>query len=159
MNYINRETSEVISLETIRANHPNMSIPDGADLTDIGYDRIHPPLTVPQVGPNQVLVSRPPELVEGTWREVVQVEDKAATPPQIVTMRQTRLELLERDLLDDVETFIAAIPDPKQKKQAQIEWEFSDEVHRHNWLVLTLTEQFGMTSEQMDELFISASTR
>ena len=159
MNYVNKETSEVISLDTIRANHPNMSIPDGADLTDIGYDRIHPPLEMPQVGPNQVLVSMPPAQVDGVWREVVQVEDVAVAPPQIVTMRQTRLELLERDLLDDVETFIAAIPDPKQKKQAQIEWEFSDEVYRENWLVAMLTEQFGMTREQMDELFISASAR
>lgn len=159
MNYVNSKTPEVVSLNTIRANHPNMSIPDGADLADIGYAKIYPPVAIPEAGPNQVLVSMAPELVDGVWREVILVEDVPPNVPQMVKMRQARLELLERGLLDDVDAIIAAIPDPKIKRQAQIEWEFSDEVHRDNGLVLMLTEQFGMTGQQMDELFISESKR
>lgn len=36
MNYINAN-NQVVALAAIRDAHPNMSIPDGADLTDIGY--------------------------------------------------------------------------------------------------------------------------
>ena len=37
MNYINNVTGTIVSIDAIREAHPNMSIPDGADLTLIGY--------------------------------------------------------------------------------------------------------------------------
>lgn len=37
MNYIEISTGLIFSLEVIRLRHPNVSIPDGADLTDMGY--------------------------------------------------------------------------------------------------------------------------
>lgn len=45
--------------------------------------------------------------------------------PQSVTMRQARLALLGAGLLDDVNSAIAAIPDPVQRKAAEIEWEYA----------------------------------
>ena len=76
--------------------------------------------------------------------------------PFSVTMRQARLALLAAGLLDDVEAAIAAIPDPVQRKAAQITWEFSGEVQRKNGLVSQLAPSLGMTEAQIDALFIAA---
>ena len=37
MNYFNNLTDTIVSIDAIREAHPNMSIPDGAYLTEIGY--------------------------------------------------------------------------------------------------------------------------
>ena len=76
--------------------------------------------------------------------------------PQSVTMRQARLALLGAGLLDDVEAAIAALPSP-QKEAARIEWEYSQEVQRHNGFVSVLAPALGMTDEQTDALFVTAA--
>jgi hypothetical protein len=76
--------------------------------------------------------------------------------PQTVTMRQARLALLGAGMLDDVNTAINNLPSP-QKEAAQIEWEYSQEVHRNKALVAALLPALGMTSEQADQLFIAAA--
>ena len=62
MNYINNVTGTTVSIGAIRETHPNMSIPDGADLSDIGYERVYPALTTPIATESEVLVSMPPEV-------------------------------------------------------------------------------------------------
>lgn len=76
--------------------------------------------------------------------------------PAAVTMRQARLALLAAGLLDDVEAAIASLPSP-QKEAAKIEWEYSQEVQRHNGFVSVLAPMLGMTAEQTDDLFIGAA--
>jgi len=76
--------------------------------------------------------------------------------PVAVTMRQARLALLGAGLLDDVETAIAALPSP-QKEAARIEWEYSQEVQRHNGFVSVLAPMLGLTEAQTDALFIGAA--
>ena len=76
--------------------------------------------------------------------------------PAAVTMRQARLALLGAGLLDDVEVAIAALPSP-QKEAARIEWEYSQEVQRHNGFVSVLAPALGMTDEQTDALFMEAA--
>ena len=154
MNYVNNKTLEVVSLDTIRTNHPNMSIPDGADLIDIGYAKIYPPVAIPEVGPNQVLVSMTRELVDGIWREVFALEPAPVFVPQQVTMRQARLELLSRDLLDDVDAVIAVA-----ERAAQIEWDYASTVDRDNSVIAVVQQQQGMTDEQIDDLFREAAKR
>lgn len=80
-----------------------------------------------------------------------------APVPASVTMRQARLALLGAGLLDDVEAAIAALPSP-QKEAAKIEWEYSQEVQRHNGFVSVLAPMLGMTAEQTDALFVQAAT-
>lgn len=79
------------------------------------------------------------------------------TVPQQVTMRQARLALLGAGLLDDVGAAIAAIPDPVQRKAAQIEWEYAAIVERNSPLIQQLAPALGMTEAQMDELFATAA--
>lgn len=78
--------------------------------------------------------------------------------PSAVTMRQARLALLGAGLLDDVDAAIASIPDPVTRRAAQIEWEFSNEVQRHNAFTAMLGAGLGLTASQIDQLFIQAAT-
>ena len=77
--------------------------------------------------------------------------------PQQVTMRQARLALLGAGLLDDVDAAIAAIPDPVQRKAAQIEWEYASTVERQSPFVQQLAAGLGLSAEQMDDLFVQAA--
>ena len=75
--------------------------------------------------------------------------------PPSVTMRQARLALLGAGLLDDVDAAINALPSP-QKEAARIEWEYSQEVQRHNGFVSVLAPLLGLTEAQTDALFLVA---
>lgn len=112
----------------------------------------------------------PPPATTGTevaqlqsFQWVVLPEYPVVAPPQpavpaSVTMRQARLALLGAGLLDDVDAAIAAIPDATVRRAAQIEWEFSNEVQRHNSFTAMLGAGLGLTAEQIDALFIQAVT-
>lgn len=51
MNYIHEATGTVVHISAIREAHPNMSIPDDADLRDIGYEKVYPALDTPTPSP------------------------------------------------------------------------------------------------------------
>lgn len=93
---------------------------------------------------------------DGAW-EVETAQPPVAPVPQSVTMRQARLALLGAGLLDDVAAAIAAIPDPVQRKAAEIEWEYAQTVDRNSPLIQQLAPALGMTEAQMDELFVAAA--
>lgn len=77
--------------------------------------------------------------------------------PKEVTMRQARLALLSVGILSEVNSAINSMPSP-QKEEAQIEWEYSNSLLRTNPLVLALGPALGMSSDQLDQLFVLAST-
>ncbi len=77
--------------------------------------------------------------------------------PQSVTMRQARLALLGIGLLDDVDAAIAAIPDPVQRKAAQIEWEYAQTVDRNSPFTQQMAAGLNLTAEQLDALFTQAA--
>lgn len=76
--------------------------------------------------------------------------------PQIVTMRQARLALLGAGKLAAVNAAINALPSPT-KEAAMIEWEYSQEVQRHNGFVSLLAPVLGMTDADLDALFIAGA--
>lgn len=76
--------------------------------------------------------------------------------PAAVTMRQARLALLGAGLLDDIDAAINGLPSP-QKEAARIEWEYSQEVWRHNGFVSVLAPMLGLTEAQTDALFLTAA--
>lgn len=78
--------------------------------------------------------------------------------PQSVTMRQARLALMGASLLDDVYAAIAAIPDPVQRKAAEIEWEYAQTVDRNSPFTQQLAAGLNLTAEQLDQLFTTAAT-
>lgn len=80
-----------------------------------------------------------------------------APPPVPVTqisMRQCRLELLNRGLLDDVDTMLQ-----QASREVQIEWEYASTVDRKSALVNEMAAVLGLTAEQVDAMFLSASLR
>lgn len=76
--------------------------------------------------------------------------------PASVTMRQARLALLAAGKLADVEAAINALPEPP-KTPALIEWNYSNEVLRHNGFVSQIAPLIGMTPADLDAIFIEAS--
>lgn len=79
------------------------------------------------------------------------------TCPERVSMRQARLALHRRNLLQTVSESLAALPDP-QKTEAQIEWEYATEVVRASPLVMSLASALNLTEKEVDELFFLASS-
>lgn len=81
------------------------------------------------------------------------------TPETIkaVTMRQARLALLQTGYLASVEAAIDSLSSP-QKEAARIEWEYSQEVQRHNGFVAIIGPSLGLTEQQIDDLFFLAAT-
>ena len=77
--------------------------------------------------------------------------------PTVVTMRQARLALLQAGVLPLVESAIASMESPA-KEAAKIEWEYSQEVQRNKPFVQLLGASLGLTEEQLDNLFLLAST-
>lgn len=124
------------------------------------------PTEAPSFDPaTEALDHATPILVDGVWTQQWAVraltqEQKdaihAASVPQAVTMRQARLALLGAGLLDDVQTAINAMEEPA-KSAAQITWDHSTEVQRDNGLVAQLAPALGLTSAQVDALFIAAA--
>lgn len=78
------------------------------------------------------------------------------TTPEVVSMRQARLALLNAGLLDHVNATIAGMPGV-EGAAARIEWEFSGEMAR-NWpLVQVLGPAIGFSEAQLDDLFRMAA--
>ena len=113
----------------------------------MGKTHIAPPLFNPV---NQGAFFR-----EGAW--VVETTVPKVIVPQSVTMRQARLALLGIGLLDQVDAVIAGIEDPTQRGAAEIEWEYAQTVDRNSPFVQQLSAGLGLTDEQKDQLFRTAS--
>jgi hypothetical protein len=101
------------------------------------------------------------ELVAMTPAEITALEAARASVtsvPQEVTMRQARLALMAAGKLGAVEDAINALPEPA-KTAARIEWEYSQSVQRSRGIVAQLGAAIGLTSAQVDALFIDAAQR
>lgn len=76
--------------------------------------------------------------------------------PESVTMRQARIALSRAELIVAVEQALGAMQG-QEGEEARIEWEYSQEVYRNKPFVIQLGAVLGLSEEQVDELFISAS--
>lgn len=90
---------------------------------------------------------------DGVVEDILDVDyQEAVVIPQSITPRQARLKLLEVGLLDELEAIITT------NHSWQIEWEYATEVKRDSQVIDAVATQAGLTSEQIDQLFIKAST-
>lgn len=76
--------------------------------------------------------------------------------PESVTMRQARIALSRTGLIPAVEQALEVMQG-QEGEEARIEWEYSQEVYRNKPFVIQLGATLGLSEEQVDELFISAS--
>lgn len=114
-----------------------------------------------------------PVEIDGVWRQQWSVvplsaeelaelqrqreESAAALIPKSCTRRQGQLALLTHGVLDDAEAAIAAITDPVQRREAQIEYE-ADTWERDNQFLQQLWAELGGTPQSLDEAFALAVT-
>ena len=103
---------------------------------------------------------------QANWTQLASASEIAAigmveyveppTPPVIpesVSMRQARLALLANGLLDQIDEAIKSMD-----RAPQIEWEFASEVRRDSPLIAGLAAAFGLSSEQLDAMFVQAAS-
>lgn len=80
-----------------------------------------------------------------------------AVVPEKVTPRQIRIALTLAGISESfIDSAIDALSEPN-RSLAKITWEYSTEVFRNNPLILSLAPAMGLTSEQVDRLFIQAA--
>lgn len=72
--------------------------------------------------------------------------------PQTVTILQIRLALLAAGLLDQLEAFVAT-----QDRAVQLGWEYALEFQRGDQTLVAMAAAFGLTPDQIDELFRAAA--
>ena len=83
--------------------------------------------------------------------EVEIVEYRKSQVPQSITPLQAKLQLLKLGLLDEVEALVTG------DRAAQLYWEYASVVERDNAVLLLMANSIGLTSEQVDEMFMEAS--
>jgi len=88
----------------------------------------------------------------GTAEEEAAYLELINRPPDTITMRQCRLVLFQRGLLDAINQAVASMG-----QAAEIEWEYATEVKRGHPLVAGIAAMTGMTTEQMDTMFKEAA--
>ena len=82
----------------------------------------------------------------------------APAVPQAVTRRQAKQALLINSKLSLVQPAIDAIADAAQKAMIQIEWDDSQEFQRERASVIAIGSAIGLSSSQLDDLFVLAAT-
>ena len=99
---------------------------------------------------------------DATQEEILQrnIDIENSSKPVVaasVSRRQGRQALLMQGLLDKVQPIIDAISDTTQKSVAQIYWDDAQDYERGNIWVITIGSALGLSSDQIDSLFITAS--
>ena len=102
MNYIHEATGTVVHIAAIREAHPNMSIPDGADLTGIGYRKfINTPQPTDYNKLTQGIRESAPVEVDGSFEQRWEVFalDATASAENLATAKNAAWEriMMERD--------------------------------------------------------------
>lgn len=105
------------------------------------------------------------EIVDGTqvWQvtdwtqEEIDTYNKSLIPAEVTT-RQAKQALLLHGYYSSVQAAIDAIPDATQRGLVQIAWEDSQVFERNSPTLIMLGGALGLTSTQMDDLFIYANT-
>lgn len=143
MRYV--KENKVYLINEIRRENPNMSIPDNTNCSFLGYETLIEVEAPTQVGFHAVEVA-PINNVQ-TWELVA---DEVIIP-QSITPLQAKLQLLKLGLLDEVEALVTG------DRTAQLYWEYASIIERDNAVLLSMANSLGLTSEQVDEMFIEAS--
>lgn len=83
--------------------------------------------------------------------ELLVAQRKEELKPKELTPRQARLILLQYGLLDDIEELV------KTNKPISIWWEYSLDIQRNDERLLEFATIAGITSEQLDTMFLEGS--
>ena len=95
------------------------------------------------------------DLTELEVTEIASLTSDISIPS--ISLRQAKELLIETDRYQDVLDIIAGIEDPKQKMLITNYWENSQEFDRGHKFLGLITSALGMTEDEVDEFFITAS--
>ena len=143
MRYVKQ--NKIYTIQEIRQENLNMSIPDSTDCSSLGFEFLEEVEQPKQEGFYAVEVA--PINNKQTW-ELVAIPKEV---PQEITPLQSKLQLLEIGLLDEVEAIVSA------DRKVQLYWEYALVIERDNEILLMITSALGMTEDEVDEFFITAS--
>jgi len=80
--------------------------------------------------------------------------------PQSVTNAQFRLALIDSGIsISNINSYINGIEDETQKETIQSLWEYANYFERANQQLGAMAQLLGLSSEQLDNLFILANTK
>lgn len=99
------------------------------------------------------LVAITDEAAEAILSEPLPVE-----VPTVLTRRQAKLALVLAGVYPNVSGAIAAIADETERLLVQVAWEDSETFERDNATLLMLANALGLTSSQIDDMFITGAT-
>ena len=85
------------------------------------------------------------------------IPNQSITAVQVVTPRQMRIALVMSGIsLETIESLINSLPEPN-KTITRVTWEYSVEFQRNNPLLIAMAPALGLSSGQIDDLFLMAS--
>jgi hypothetical protein len=122
----NIETQEIFEISEFRSMFQQYLFPDvimNHNIIDLGYE---------------------------IYEEVPQQNEEVV--PVVISPRQVRLVLLQRGLLESVETILS-----QQPRSVQLEWEYATYFERNNPLVVQICTVLGLDSAGIDLLFIDGA--
>ena len=163
--YINKVTNELIEDNNVVLMFANVSFPNGVlDESFLAKQNIVKVEYEAQPGiddfTQKVEQDKLATLENGVYiikyrvlpkTEVEITEYRKSQVPKSITPLQTKLQLLKLGLLDEVEVLVTG------DRTAQLYWEYASVVERDNAVLLLMANSIGLTSEQVDEMFIEAS--
>ena len=89
------------------------------------------------------------EIIKPVVEEEVPVDENVV--PTKITRLQAKLQLLEIGFLDEVEEMV------KQDRRVELYWTDAQSIERNHPILNQMVTALGLTSEQLDNLFIEAS--
>lgn len=95
---------------------------------------------------------------EFTAEEIAEMEDGINSVPDSLTPRQMRLALIGHGItLTDVEAVINGLEEPLHT-YAKVNWEYATAFERGNELLNSMAPYLGLSSDDLDQIFINGQT-
>ena len=143
MKYV--KNNKIYHLNEVRELLPNVSISDGCELVEFGYETLIETPTPFKDGFHYI------ESLDGLNQVWIEVANEVVVP-QTISPRQARLALLQATLLDEVELLLV------NDKAMQIWWEYSLDIQRNHEHIIAMGAALGLSESQLDDLFILAGS-
>lgn len=163
--YINKVTNELIEDGEVSLMFANVSFPNGVldekflakqNIVKVEYEAQPVIDDFTQKVEQDKLATLDNGVYTIKYRVLTKTEDeiieyRKSQGPKSITPLQAKLQLLKLGLLDEVEALVTG------DRTSQLYWEYASVIERDNEILLMMAEQLGLTSEQVDEMFIEAS--
>ena len=163
--YINKVTNELIEDNNVVLMFANVSFPNGVldeaflakqNIVKVEYEAQPVIDDFTQKVEQDKLATLENGVYTIKYRVLPKTEDeiieyRKSQVPQSITPLQAKLQLLKLGLLDEVEALVI------NDRTSQLYWEYASVVERDHKSLGLITEVLGMTEDEVDEFFITAS--